>query len=118
MFWNAKNGRVDLNGGTMPYVSFGTGPKTLIILPGLSDGIATVEGKALLLAKPYTPYFHDFTIYMFSRIDPLPDGHSIRDMAADQAAAGGETGAGRHRPLRERRDPKLRPQLDGHGRAG
>ena len=87
MFWNAKNGRVDLNGGTMPYVSFGSGPKTLIILPGLSDGLATVEGKALLLAKPYAPYFHDFTIYMFSRIDPLPDGHSIRDMAADQAAA-------------------------------
>ena len=87
MFWNAKNGRVDLNGGTMPYVSFGTGPKTLIILPGLSDGLATVEGKALLLAKPYAPYFHDFTIYMFSRIDPLPDDHSIRNMAADQAAA-------------------------------
>ena len=87
MFWNAKNGRVDLNGGTMPYVSFGSGSKTLIILPGLSDGLATVEGKALLLAKPYAPYFHDFTIYMFSRIDPLPDDHSIRDMAADQGAA-------------------------------
>ena len=87
MFWNAKNGRVDLNGRTMPYVSFGSGPKTLIILPGLSDGLATVEGKALLLAKPYAPYFHDFTIYMFSRMDPLPDDHSIRDMAADQAAS-------------------------------
>ncbi len=87
MLWNAKNGRVDLNGRTMPYVSFGTGPKKLIILPGLSDGLATVEGKALLLAKPYAPYFHDFTVYMFSRIDPLLDGHSIRDMAADQGAA-------------------------------
>ena len=93
MLWNAKNGRVDLYGRTMPYVSFGTGPKKLIILPGLSDGLATVAGKALLLAKPYAPYFRDFTVYMFSRRDPLPDDHTIRDMAADQAAALRELGA-------------------------
>ena len=87
MFWNAKNGRVSLNGATLPFVSFGSGSKKLVILQGLSDGLATVEGKALLLAKPYQPYLNDFTVYMFSRRDPLPDGHSIRDMAADQAAA-------------------------------
>ena len=87
MLWNAKNGRVSLKEGYMPYVSFGSGARKLVILPGLSDGLATVEGKALLLAKPYQPYLRDFTVYMFSRMDPLPDGHSIRDMAADQAAA-------------------------------
>ena len=95
MFWNAKNGRVSLNGATMPFVSFGSGPKKLVILPGLSDGLATVECKALLLAKPYQPYLNDFTVYMFSRRDPLPDGHSIRDMAADQAAALQELGVER-----------------------
>ena len=57
MFWNAKNGRVSLNGATLPFVSFGSGPKKLVILPGLSDGLATVEGKALLLAKPYSHIF-------------------------------------------------------------
>ena len=87
MLWNAKNGRASLKEGTMSYVSFGSGPRILIILPGLSDGLATVEGKALLLAGPYTPYFKEFTIYMFSRKEPLPQGHSIRDMAADQAEA-------------------------------
>ena len=92
MLWNAKNGRISLNGGAMPYVSFGSGPKKLVILPGLSDGLATVEGKALLLAKPYQPYLRDFTVYMFSRRDPLPDDHTIRDMAADQAAALQELG--------------------------
>ena len=95
MLWNAKNGRISLNGGTMPYVSFGSGPKKLVILPGLSDGLATVAGKALLLAKPYAPYFRDFTVYMFSRRDPLPDDHTIRDMAADQAAAIKELGVER-----------------------
>ena len=87
MFWNAKNGQVPLDGGTMPYVSFGSGPKKLAILPGLSDGLATVAGKALLLVSPYKPYLNDFTVYLFSRRDPLPQGTSIRDMAADQAAA-------------------------------
>ena len=87
MLWNAKNGRVALNEGTMSYVSFGVGPCRLVILPGLSDGLATVEGKALLLAGPYRPFLRDFTVFMFSRREPLPEGHSIREMAADQAVA-------------------------------
>ena len=87
MLWNAKNGRVRLKEGTMPYASFGHGERTLVILPGLSDGLATVAGKALLLAGPYRAYFREFTIYMFSRKEPLPEGHTIRDMAADQAEA-------------------------------
>ena len=87
MLWNAKNGRVALQEGTMPYASFGHGERKLVLLPGLSDGLATVAGKALLLAGPYRPYFRDFTIYMFSRKEPLPEGHSIRDMARDQAEA-------------------------------
>ena len=87
MLWNAKNGRVSLNGGAVSFVSFGSGARKLVILPGLSDGLATVEGKALLLAGPYRPFLRDFTVYMFSRREPLPEGHSIRDMAADQAEA-------------------------------
>lgn len=76
-----------LGGAEMPYVSFGTGEKKLIILPGLSDGLATVRGKAVLLAAPYRKYLDRYTIYMFSRTDPIPDRCSIRSMAADQAAA-------------------------------
>jgi len=87
MLFTAKNGRISLDGGTMAYVSFGNGPRKLAILPGLSDGLATVAGKALLLAGPYRPYLKAFTVMMFSRREPLPEGFSIRDMAADQAAA-------------------------------
>ena len=87
MLWNAKNGSVRLAGAEMDYVRFGGGEKHLILLPGLSDGLATVRGKALLLAPPYKLFFEKFTVWMFSRRDPLSRGFSIRDMAADQAAA-------------------------------
>ena len=87
MLWNAKNGEVAIGNTKMSYASFGHGSRTFILLPGLSDGLATVRGKALLLAKPYTAFFEQFTVYMFSRKDEMPDGYSIRDMAADQAEA-------------------------------
>ena len=87
MLWNAKNGQVPIDGSAMSYVSFGRGGKTLVILPGLSDGLATVKGKALLLAPPYQRFFERYTVYMFSRKDALPEDCSIRDMAEDQAKA-------------------------------
>ncbi len=76
-----------MDGTGMDYVSFGYGGQPVIILPGLSDGLATVRGKALLLAGPYRPFFERFTVYMFSRKTLLPDKYSIRDMAGDQAKA-------------------------------
>ena len=87
MLWNAKNAEVSIGNTKMPCASFGHGSRIFIILPGLSDGLATVRGKALLLAKPYAPFFDRFTVYMFSRKDEMPSGYSIRDMAADQAEA-------------------------------
>ncbi|MBQ3481457.1 MAG: alpha/beta hydrolase [Oscillospiraceae bacterium] len=87
MLWNAKGGSVRLDGARMEYVRFGGGGKNLIILPGLSDGLASVKGKALLLAPPYKRFFERYTVWMFSRRDPLRPGFTIRDMAADQAAA-------------------------------
>ena len=87
MFWNLTNGSVTIGNTEMCYVSFGKGPKTLILLPGLSDGLATVKGKVLLLAGPYKLFFKQYTVYMFSRKNEMPEGYSIRDMAADQACA-------------------------------
>lgn len=85
MLWNAQNGRVKIGDTDMYYVSFGYGSKALIVLPGLSDGLTTVKGKALLLASPFKRFFKDYTVYMFSRKNKMPEGYSIRDMAADQA---------------------------------
>ena len=82
-----KNGRVTIDDTEMYYVSFGNGKKNLIVLPGLSDGLTTVKGKAWLLASPYKPFFNDYTVYMFSRKNGMPDGYSIEDMADDQVLA-------------------------------
>ncbi len=92
MIWNAKNGKVNIDGTSICFVSFGHGEKAFLVLPGLSDGLATVEGKALLLAKRFQPFFDRYTVYMFSRKDSMPDGYSIRDMANDQAQAMGALG--------------------------
>lgn len=82
-----KNGCVSIGDTDMYYVSFGTGEKKLVVLPGLSDGLATVQGKALILSAPYKKFFRDHTVYMFSRKNRMPEGYSIRDMAEDQIRA-------------------------------
>ena len=87
MLWNACEGGVHIGDTTMRYVAFGRGDQRLVILPGLSDGLATVRGKALLLAPPYRRFLDRFTVYVFSRRDQLPMGHTIRQMAHDQATA-------------------------------
>lgn len=92
MFWNAKNGCVKIGNTEMNYVSFGKGKKNFIVMPGLSDGLVTVKGKALLLVYPYIPFLKDYTVYMFSRKNDMPQSYSIRDMAADQAKALKELG--------------------------
>lgn len=87
MLWDARNASVRIGDTAMDYVSFGHGPKTLVLIPGLGDGLVTVKGKALILAKPYKCFFDSYTVYMFSRKNDMPDGYSIRDMAADLAEA-------------------------------
>ncbi len=87
MGWNLKDECVRTDGMEMQYVSFGSGKKKAVFLPGLSDGLASVKGKAFVLAAPYRKYFSEFTIYMFSRRNNLAKGISIQDMADDQAAA-------------------------------
>ena len=82
-----KNGCVAIGNTDMYYVSFGTGGKKLVVLPGLSDGLATVKGKSLILSPPFRKFFRDYTVYMFSRKNKMSEGYSIRDMADDQVKA-------------------------------
>ena len=82
-----KNGCVTIGNTDMDYAAFGEGQKKLVVLPGLSDGLATVKGKAWILASPYRKFFQDYTVYMFSRKNEMPEGYTIRDMANDQAQA-------------------------------
>lgn len=73
---NIKNGSVTIGNTVMYYVSFGTGNRNLVVLPGLSDGLATVRGKAWLLYRPYRRYLKDYTVFMFSRKNRMPKGYT------------------------------------------
>ena len=81
MKWNPKNGRVTFPDGRMDYLRFGSGPKVLIMLPGLGDGLRSSYGLALPTAILYRMYAREYTVYMFSRKNPMPEGCSTEDMA-------------------------------------
>lgn len=87
MFYYAHNGSVRVGSSEMDYISFGTGNKNLIMLPGLGDGLYTVRGKALVFSMMYSIYAKDFTVYVFSRKNHLQEGYSTREMAKDHAEA-------------------------------
>ena len=82
-----KNACVPVGSTEMYYAAFGSGSRTLVVLPGLSDGLATVDGKAWILSLPYRKYLRDYTVYLFSRKNDMPEGYTIRDMADDQVLA-------------------------------
>ena len=87
MMLHAENGTVMLQSGQMDYIRFGTGERTLVMLPGLGDGLRSVKGTATPMALMYRCFAKDFTVYAFSRKRELPTGYTTRDMARDQAEA-------------------------------
>ena len=80
---NAKNGRLHLPSADMDYIRFGSGEKTLVLLPGVGDGFKTVRGMALPFAFLYRGLMKDFTVYAFSRRAELPPQFTTREMAGD-----------------------------------
>ena len=92
VLFNSSNGNIRTEDFEMSYVSFGSGDRAFVVLPGLGDGLVTVKGKAIVLSRPYKRFFERFTVYMFSRRKNLPTTYSIRQMAHDQARAMKEIG--------------------------
>ena len=83
----AKNGYLDLPTGTQDYIRFGSGPRTLVMIPGVGDGLKTVKGMALPFAFLYRGLAGDFTVYVFSRRRVLSPGMTTREMAEDLNSA-------------------------------
>ena len=82
-----RNGTLTLKNGRMDYIRFGKGARVLLMLPGLGDGLRTVKGTALPMALLYRRFAKQYTVYAFSRREPLAAGMTTRDMAAEQAQA-------------------------------
>ena len=83
MIYNAKNNVMTIDDNSVNYISFGTGNKNLLIIPGLGDGLKTVKGLAIPFSIMYRMFSKDFKVYVFSRKDKLNYGYSTEDMAND-----------------------------------
>ncbi len=69
MFYNAKSCQMMIGSNTVNYIEFGSGKKTLIILPGLGDGLFPLHGKiqAIAFAFRYKQFAKHYKVYVFSR---------------------------------------------------
>lgn len=74
----------------MEYMKFGNGEKTMVILPGIS--LTSVLLSAPSLAKSYSGFEENFTVYLFDRKKNICKGYSIENMAEDTVAAMNEVG--------------------------
>ena len=77
--------RVECQDLAMDFFRFGTGARTMVILPGLS--VQSVMGSADAVAQAYDALAQDYTIYLFDRRETLPDVYSVEEMARDTAEA-------------------------------
>ena len=87
MLYNAKDGVLEFGGNSMEYIRFGKGEKHLVMLPGLGDSLRSIKGTALPVALMYRMFAKGYTVWMFSRKQPLQEDCTTRDLARDQAEA-------------------------------
>ena len=87
MMLRPYNGHLHLETGDLDYIRFGSGKKRLVMIPGLGDGLKTVDGMALPFALLYRALTGDFTVWVFSRGRELEAHTGTRAMAAELNAA-------------------------------
>ncbi len=80
---HARNGTLQMDGTQMDYIVFGRGERTLVMIPGLGDGLKSVRGLAIPFAVMYRKFAKTHRVYMFSRKRVVPRGITSRDMARD-----------------------------------
>lgn len=75
--------------GRYPYVTFGNGPRTLVVFAGLTDAFQPERPSryfGLLLERYYYRSFAaDYSVYVVGRRRDLPEGTTTREMAAEYA---------------------------------
>lgn len=72
-------------GLTMRHISFGSGKKTMVIVPGLSIGYVTDFAQAL--EDLFSAFTADYTVHLFDVRDDVPEDYTIRDMGEDLVTA-------------------------------
>ncbi|NLE13619.1 MAG: alpha/beta hydrolase [Clostridiales bacterium] len=85
MIFSATEGKVRLDSGNVPYIKFGRGAGTLVMIPGLR--LSDISGSAGAAAWYYRIFAKDYTVYMFDKKDNLSSGCTVHDLAGDVAEA-------------------------------
>ena len=85
MLYRARESKLNLQNMQFDYITFGTGPRPLIMIQGLST--RGIRGSALSLAYMYRIFAKDYTVYLFDRRPIVREGITVKDMASDIAAA-------------------------------
>lgn len=71
------------DGAAIPYLIMGTGQTPLVMIPGFSDGRATVVESADQIAKSHQKRHKKYFMIALSRRQPLPAGFSMEAQAED-----------------------------------
>ncbi len=80
-----KEDTLDLPGGKTDYITFGRGSKPLVMVQGLNT--RGIRGAGLSLAWMYRIFAKDYRVYLFDRRPQVPEGITVRQLAADLAGA-------------------------------
>ena len=90
MFYNAKEGKLNIKNASFDYIRFGIGKKPLLMIQGLNTN--GIKGASLSLAYMYRIFAKEYTVYLFDRRDEVYDGITVKDFALDIAEAMDELG--------------------------
>lgn len=90
MFYNAKEGKLNIKNASFDYIRFGIGKKPLLMIQGLNTN--GIKGASLSLAYMYRIFAKEYTVYLFDRRDQVYDGITVKDFALDIAEAMDELG--------------------------
>jgi pimeloyl-ACP methyl ester carboxylesterase len=72
---------IEINGERTPYISFGKGSRALVLIPGLSEGLKSIEGTAFLMEQYYRELAKNFRVYIIGRPSNMPKNYSVENMA-------------------------------------
>lgn len=85
MMFGVKEGRLHISTGQVDYICFGRGKKPLVMLQGLNT--RGIRGAGMGLAWMYRIFSQAYQVWLFDRRENLPDQITVRELAADAAAA-------------------------------
>lgn len=85
MLYHLNERTLTIGNTRMDTITFGSGPKPLVMIQGLNT--RPIKGAGPSLALLYRRFAREFTVYLFDRRADLPEAVTVRDLARDVALA-------------------------------